>query len=175
MKVKDLLERYSLKTRQSLYDRLNGLNLALPKDDKGHGYATKEQIGLLDQLDEHLKNGGTIASFLPLSSVSIDTEPDTQLDTRLDTIQPSLDTLAELAIMMSQFIPRDPLAYMASLERAAASGWELKTSEVKALIGVKPTGNLFERGCWQFSKIPLNNGQFKRIGAELAWKVSKQN
>ena len=64
MFVKELCDRYGIKSRKSLYTRLDGLKAKgisadLPKDGN-KSYATKEQIFFLDQLDEHLKDGGTI-------------------------------------------------------------------------------------------------------------------
>ncbi|MEY3067522.1 MAG: hypothetical protein RLZZ532_4314, partial [Cyanobacteriota bacterium] len=58
MKIKELQERYGLKTRQSIYDWIKAGKIVLPKDDRGHAYATPEQIEVLDQLVEHLKQGG---------------------------------------------------------------------------------------------------------------------
>ena len=54
MKIKELLERYNLKTRQSIYNWCDALSLSLAKDSNGHSYATPEQIEKLDQLAEHL-------------------------------------------------------------------------------------------------------------------------
>ena len=71
MKVKQLLERYNLKTRQSLYDRLKALGITPAKNDLGHNYATPEQIELLDELNEHLqKPGSTLANFTPVTNAS---------------------------------------------------------------------------------------------------------
>lgn len=46
MNVKQLLERYSFKSRQSLYDRLNALSITLSKDENGASYATPDQLDL---------------------------------------------------------------------------------------------------------------------------------
>ena len=40
MKVTELLNRYKLKTRQAFYDRVKSLDIVLPKDARGHSYAT---------------------------------------------------------------------------------------------------------------------------------------
>ncbi|MGB0564700.1 MAG: hypothetical protein ACPGVO_23315 [Spirulinaceae cyanobacterium] len=65
MKVKDLLRRYQLKTRQSLNQRLKRLGLTLPKNDHGHRFATPEQIAQLDDLHNWLAQGGSLQSYLP--------------------------------------------------------------------------------------------------------------
>ncbi len=66
MKIKDLLERYNLKTRQSIYNWCNALNITLEKDSNGHAYATTSQIELLDQLANHLQQGGILTNFTPV-------------------------------------------------------------------------------------------------------------
>lgn len=66
--------------------------------------------------------------------------------------------------------PADPLWYLAKLETARASDWELTTSQVKDLIGVKPKcdrgKNTFRRGSFIFVK----SG---KIGNQTSWKVKK--
>jgi hypothetical protein len=61
---------------------------------------------------------------------------------------------------------RDPLQHYVVLERAIASGWLLPTSEVRSLIGVKPSGDRFQRGSFIF----IRSG---KIGAQSAWRVAK--
>ena len=61
---------------------------------------------------------------------------------------------------------RDPLQHYAALERAIASGWLLSTSEVRSLIGTKPTGDRFQHGSFVFVK----SG---KIGNQAAWRVAK--
>ena len=51
MDVKQLLDRYKLSTRQSLYNRLKALEISLEKDSSGKAYATKDQIRMLDELN----------------------------------------------------------------------------------------------------------------------------
>jgi hypothetical protein len=193
MKIKELLERYHLKTRQSIYNWCNALSLSLAKDSNGHSYATPEQIEKLDQLAEHLNQpGATLTNFTPLSSVSIDTidtiidtlidsQIDIPTDTSLDTVNRILDTpltesqinaVANLVKAIAQSLkPTGKLYYMTELEQAAASNWILTTAEVRELIGVKPTTHkgedTYKRGCWLFTKAG-------KIGSQTAWKVSKQ-
>lgn len=67
---------------------------------------------------------------------------------------------------------QDPIHYMNVLERAAASNWILSTSEVKALIGVKPRlkkgSYSFSRGCWVFTA----SG---KVGSQTGWKVCQHS
>jgi hypothetical protein len=75
--IKDLMTRYNLKTRQSIYDWCDGLNLKLHKGERNRSYATESQVQLLDQLKEHLDRGGTIATFTPIVQTIVDTSLDT--------------------------------------------------------------------------------------------------
>ena len=77
---------------------------------------------LLDQLDEHLKAGGTIASFTPLSTaevVPVDTTQPTKQPalqhTPVETlVEPPIDnrTLSVLEAIASQIQPKSPLWYI---------------------------------------------------------------
>ena len=181
MKIKQLLERYQLKTRQSIYNWCDALSVALEKDSSGRAYATPEQIEKLDQLAEHLKQpGATLTNFTPVTPVSlapVDTGIDRPTDNQLDTVNRSIDTLflEEMVEKVgdriaSRLQPYDPTWYMTVLERAAQKKWLLTTAEVKDLIGVKPTTKkddpVYQRGSWTFTKAG-------KIGNQTAWRVSK--
>ncbi len=83
---------------------------------------------LLDQLDEHLKAGGTIASFTPLSTAEVvPVDPPqhrpqhTPVNTTVSTLaEPPIDnrTLSVLEAIASQIQPKSPLWYMDELKRA---------------------------------------------------------
>ena len=182
MKIKELLERYDLKTRQSIYNWCKALDITLAKDSNGHAFATQEQIELLDQLSKHIGEGGKLTTFTPVSNVEIDNLIDKQLDTRIDSklakkIEPvyqSIDTqlLGEMMqVIASKLQPANPLWYMNVLENARTSNWLLTTAEVRELIGVKPKTkkgeNTYKRGNWLFIK----SG---KIGNQTAWKVMKE-
>ena len=85
MEIPELMQRYRLNSRQSLYARLKSLGLVLEKGNRNKVYATSEQVELLDELDEHLKNGGSLKSFLPttktvpFSDISEDLLPSSQV------------------------------------------------------------------------------------------------
>ncbi len=59
MLVKELAERYGLKSTKAIYDRLSALDITLPKKNR-KSYATNEIVEKLDELQEHLDNGGTL-------------------------------------------------------------------------------------------------------------------
>jgi hypothetical protein len=192
MYVKELLERYSLSSRKSLYSRLEAADIKLPKDDDGKGYATEEMIQELDDLDKHLKNGGTLKNYTPVTSVATHPEPfknghlldmttqTTQATTQVTTqpiTQISREELLDIIEILgtaiaSRLQPVDPIAYNESLEKAQENNWILSTSEVKQLIGVKPScpynKNTFTRGSWAFTKAG-------KVGSQIGWKVKKIN
>ena len=177
MLVKDLCDRYSLSSRKSLYSRLNALNLELAKDSQGRSYATTEQIELLDQLQEHLKQGGTLANFTPVTPVVVTTQHRSSLDlTTQPTAQLTAQTLTpeflgEFAGAIASRLVISPLSPHRELEEASDKGWLLTTAEVRELIGVIPTApkgeDTYKRGCWLFTKAG-------KIASQTAWNVSKQ-
>ena len=63
LSVAELCDRYEIKSRKSLYSRTNALGITLDKDGN-KSVATEEQVKLLDQQNEHLKNGGTLKNFV---------------------------------------------------------------------------------------------------------------
>ena len=181
--VNELCDRYKIKSRKSLYSRLDGLNITLDKDGN-KSYARNEQIKLLDQQDEHIKNGGTLKNFVPTAIAEVTVHNTSQnLDTAstVGTTQhtPQLNTqsvlLGDIIQNISQAIaekmqPIDPLWYLGRLEAARVSGWELTTSQVRDLIGVKPSckqgKKTFRRGSFIFVKAG-------KIGNQTSWKVQK--
>ena len=189
MNIKELCDRYNLNSRKSLYRRLNGLGIQLAKKNN-KSYATEEQIALLDQQNEHIKNGGTIDNFEPVKiaevtvhntatehngNTDISSLVETQLQSTQLQITPELLDNVVAAIsgaIASKMTPPSPLWFMAELERARASDWKLTTSQVKDLIGVEPTckkgKKTFKRGSFIFVKCG-------KIGNETAWKVMKEN
>ena len=188
MNIKELCDRYNLNSRKSLYRRLNGLGIQLAKKNN-KSYATEEQIALLDQQNEHIKQGGSIDNFEPVKvaevtvhntatehngNADISSLVETQLhSTQLQITPELLENVVEAIsnAIASKMTPPSPLWFMAELERARASDWKLTTSQVKDLIGVKPTckkgKKTFKRGSFIFVKCG-------KIGNETAWKVMKE-
>jgi hypothetical protein len=68
----------------------------------------------------------------------------------------------------SNIQPRSPLWFHDELEKASKQGWILSSSDVEALIGVKPKGDNYHRGGWEFVRAG-------KIGNQGAWKVNKLN
>jgi hypothetical protein len=183
-----LRSRYNLSSRKTLYSRIKALNLKLDKDSNNKSLATVEQIEELDRLNEHLKKGGNLKNYVPVTEVTIDdtttqhslnsdtssiietTQHNEQLTTQYST-QVTPELLGNLvAVIASKLTPPDPLWYMDKLEKAIAHNWELTTSEVQQLIGVKPYckkgENTYKRGSFIFVKTG-------RIGNQTSWRVKK--
>jgi hypothetical protein len=171
--VATLQNRYGLKSRQAVYDRINALKIQY----ESRGKLSSEAVDKLDELDKWLKANpnSSIAEF-PRSSEVVSHESsvishqtsDINLSTAsLDKSEQALDLL-QLAEAMARHLAkmRDPLQHYAALERAIASGWLLSTAEVRSLIGVKPTGDRYQRGSFVF----IRSG---KIGAQSAWRVVK--
>ena len=181
--VNELCDRYEIKSRKSLYSRLDGLNITLDKDGN-KSYATEEQVKLLDQQNEHLKNNGTLKNFEPVAIAEVtvhDTSPKLDTASIVETTQhtPQLTTqsvlLGDIAKAVSIAIagkmqPVDPLWYLGRLEVARASGWLLTTSQVKELVGVKPSCKQGKKAYVRGSFIFVKSG---KIGNQTAWKVHK--
>ena len=182
MNLNELLERYSLKTRQSLYNRLKALDLTLQKDSTGKSYATPEQIKLLDEVNEHIKGGGNLNNFTETVITEIDTPNpiNTSLDSEIVPLSSDEKTLysdektpvqVELfdlvgAIATIAKSQHSPLQNLRDLQEAADNEWILTTAQVHQLTGNKPSGSQWVRGSFRF----IRDG---KIGAQAGWKVEK--
>lgn len=174
MEISELMQRYGLSSRQSLYARLKSLELVLEKGDRNKINASPEQVELLDELDEHLKKGGSLKSFLPSVNTTIVPDVELPLDNSLDIVSNETQLLEMLVgAIVSNIQPRSPLWYHEELEKAAESGLLLTSKEIKALIGVQPKcrkgESSFTRGSWRFIKTS------KKIGSSVGWLVEIVN
>ncbi len=162
MNIQELCDRYGLKSRKAIYDRLNALGIQLAKDGN-KSFATPDQVEVLDELNQHLINGGTLKNFTPLAIVETVTPS-------LNTVTPSLnnDTLT-LAIIdyLANLNQRSPLDNYRDLEEAALKNWVLSSAHVEKLLGVKPKGESFTRGNWKVVKAG-------KLGNQTGWRVEKQ-
>jgi len=171
MNISELCDRYSLKSRQSIYEWCKALGIKLAKDDSNKAYATPEMIEKFDELSEHLKAGNSIKSFTPLVKTTV-SQPLDNVSRSLDTItEPSHNSdLVDLVNAIASIVKPSPgLSRHEELEKAAANGWILSTSELNSIgfkISCKNGFNFCDRGCWRFTK----SG---KIGHESAWSVEK--
>ena len=189
LSVQELCDRYEIKSRKSLYSRLDGLGISLSKQGN-KSYATDEQVELLDEQNQHLKSGGILKNFVPTTHGQVTVHNTTQsTDTSgiIETVHhreqlstQSEDTAILLGDMMQNITqaiaqnmtPSDPLWYLSKLEEAHTNKWELTTSQVKELIGVKPSCKKGEETYKRGSFIFVKSG---KIGSETSWKVQKED
>ena len=159
--ISELQQRYSLTSRQAVYDRMKALAI----EPITRGKLSSDQLDKLDKLDKHLKSGGTLSDF---ESSRTEVMPEAIEPADATAINQERENFLELIEAIARHIAatRDPLQHYTALERAIASGWILSTAEVRALIGVKPSGDRFVRGSFVFIK----SG---KIGTQTAWRVAK--
>lgn len=185
--IKDLQQRYELKTRQSVYDRLRAVKVE-PLKEGNKSFVTEDVIIILDQLQEHLKLGGSIKTFTPTVTATVHAETDSvnsQLDnstvnSKIDTVNSQLDTQVEY-VQLSLFedlmertvekvvkkvVPSNPISHWEKLDQAAERGYILSSKEVGDLLGTKPYGKEWTRGAFKF----IRNG---KIGNQAGWQVTR--
>ncbi len=192
MNVQDLLKRYGLNSRTSLYKRLNYLELELPKDKDDKSFATPEQLKLLDQLHDHIKGGGNMATFAKPSQVdvvsidsvqySVQGEQSKNIQNGLQSVQqsvhdsvqpPSSEMLLESlvgAIIQNMNPPKNPLQKHLDLIQCEEKKILLTTKEVEEIVGRKPRKKKGESygiiGGWKF----VAKG---RSGNQTLWQVEQ--
>ena len=188
MNIKQLQERYSIKSRSALYARINSLSISLNKDPEGISNATPEQIALLDQLDSHIKNGGSMKTFSPVATpqISVGQDPrqdreqnsqnsanelklssksNTVLFKQNSTIEPQ-DFLQLVNAIATNLKPSSPIEHWKELILADEHNLVLSTSGVKSLVGTAPKGQEWIRGAFKFIRAG-------KIGNQSGWKVER--
>ena len=124
-------DRYSLSSKQSVYDRIKALAI----EPVARGKISSEQLDKLDKLDKHLRTGGTLSDF---ESSHTEIMPAAIEPAATTAINQERENFLELIEAIARHIAatRDPLQHYTALERAIASGWLLSSSEVRALIPI---------------------------------------
>ena len=178
--IADLPDRYQV-SRSQVYARIDALKQRDPSLTPGKrgkkAYASPRLIELLDSLHVLIsQQGETLAEAV---SRVLGEEPQTrpvrptgQPDRTQDgTLVPTGDRPSDLALLASAIAanqpPPDPLNRYRALDEIAAKGWQLPTSELAELLGVKSlSGQEFERYGFRFVRVG-------KAGAESTWKVEK--
>jgi hypothetical protein len=91
--INDLQERYNLKTRQFMYDRLKAIEIQVEKEGN-KSYVTDTVLEKLDQLQEHLNLGGSIISFTPTVKTTVHSKIDNEnfeSPSPIDSVNSALD------------------------------------------------------------------------------------
>jgi hypothetical protein len=164
MDVNQLQDRYDL-SRKALYDRLKALKIQLARSGN-KVFANDQQLEILDELNDHLKSGGTLKNFSPaLATTAIVETVQSPLNNVQSPLNNDTSTLA-LIDYLANLNQRSPLDSYRDLEEAALKNWILSSNQIKKLLGVKPKGESFTRGNWKVMKAG-------KLGNQSGWTVSK--
>jgi hypothetical protein len=166
--ISELQTRYSLNSRQAVYDRIAALKIK----PVSRGKLSSCSLDKLDKLHEWLKQnpGSAIADF-PLHPEVIPPEvmPSKQENLStvvVDKLDNFTETLQLIKIIAKHFNQYDPMAEYKALIFATENQLILPSSKVTELTGVKPHGQNFTRGSFTFIK----SG---KIGGESGWLINK--
>lgn len=167
-KVSELCVRYGLNSRQTVYDRMKDLAISPVK----RGEISATDLALMDELDKHIKAGGTIEDFVQAPQV---VHPDKislssgQLD-KPEITEESFAFSALLGLIERLLIAQPPnppslLSKFEDLEKIADMNWIMPTSEVARLVGFKPQKS-FEYGSFIIERCG-------KVGRQSGWIVKK--
>lgn len=159
-KISELQARYSLSSKQSVYDRMKTLQIV----PVSRGKISSQALDKLDELDKFMKKnpGAKIWEF----PRDVEYESGGQLDKSTGQLDNFNETLQLVEAIARHFAAnQDPLAKYKALEYAANHIMLLPTSKVKELIGAKPSKSQFQRGTFVFTKTDI------KIGRESAWRT----
>lgn len=167
--LSQLPSRYGI-ARSALYTRLKDLQLEPIKEGR-KAYVNAEQLQLLDDLHEHIQQGGTTGEFLKQRNTSALVQDN---PAQRSPIQPGA-LVAVVEAIVKRLIPAggSRLSYLRELEEAYEKGWLLSTSEVADLLRLSPKtvasyGQEFEDGGFVFTRAGT------RKGGEIAWAIGKK-
>nr|WP_322718822.1 MarR family transcriptional regulator [Nostoc sp. ChiQUE02]MDZ8231812.1 MarR family transcriptional regulator [Nostoc sp. ChiQUE02] len=193
--VAQLPDKYGI-VKSVLYDRINRLGIK-PTKIGNKSYVSGEQLELLDQLDAHMKAGGSMADFADQYASQSGTQSEhfdsgidsaSQSDGQLTATELTASQLGQLPQLIEGLVTRlipalvrqlpglaaapDPVAHLRALEEAYENGWLLSTRELATLLKLSPStvrgyGTKFEDAGFVFTRA----GQ--RKGGEVAWSVGK--
>jgi len=184
MNIQELLNRYNLSSRKSLYNRLNALKIELSKDSNNKSYATDEQLKLLDELENHLKAGGVLRNFQPVISATVELSlhdeddemilpPQWEKFTAFEKMLFAVfDQLPKRFTEVAQEIGTAIASNLKPFAKEEALLWYsenkilISTSQARDLIGISPKGAEFVRGSFRF----VRSG---KVGNQNSWLVEK--
>jgi hypothetical protein len=159
-KISELQARYSLSSKQSVYDRMKALQIV----PVSRGEISSQALDELDKLDKFMKKnpGAKIWEF----PRDVEYESSGQLDKSTGQLDNFNETLQLVEAIARHFVAnQDPLAKYKALEYAANHIMLLPTSKIRELTGAKPSKSSFQRGIFIFRKTE------NKIGRETAWQV----
>ena len=173
-----LMARYGLARRSQLDERLDAVGEKLHRHPQGGEYADVPLVQHLDDLDRWLAQGGTLGDYTAMGKVRIigpggeeRAEGAIDVATVADLVTEPENPLTPVVLTLSQALAGQattpsPLQVWRELEEACHCSWILSTSQVRALTGIAPHGDIHEYGAFRFKR----NG---KIGREAGWEVWK--
>ena len=143
--ISELLTRYKI-TKPSLYSRFKGLGISTFKVGR-KAYVKSEDIELLDKLEQHIYDGGTISDFVHINEAVLELSPSSseeltqtpepisqeQPNTWLNSLPLLVNSLAD-AIAQRITPPSNPLAELEALEKAYEKRWIKSTSQLGSIL-----------------------------------------
>lgn len=180
LSVGELETRYGV-ARNAIRNRLAGLGIT-PQQDGRHRVVSVDDVLLLDELDAHLKDGGTVASFLRLKGMAIATldeepmadvqHPDHDTDHGGELLAmpaqsagggSQMELLLTAIASVAQSRPASPTERYEFLDKAAAAGWEVTTADLRWATDQKQV----KAGQWRgYTLERVGRGLFKVHHAE---------
>ena len=154
MKISELQTRYSLGSKQSVYDRMKALQI----NTISRGEISSQALDELDKLNKFIKEkpGAKIWEF-PRNVESLSSRPLDKSTGQLDKPIRQLDNFNETlqlveAIARHFAVNQDPLPKYKALKYAANHIILVPSSKIKKLTGAKPSKNQFQQGTFVFNK-----------------------
>ena len=184
--VAELKQRFNI-GKQAEINRRKYLGI-VPKKIDGVYVVDEEQLSTLDELDQYLNSspkakmsdfkvgssGSTEYSQVDSSPVQssvmeatlIDEELEDSSDIVLRDNEPT--DLAFLVETIAKTIaPVNPIGHWERLQWLVDNEIIISTSEVQALLGTKPKGDVWSRGSFVFNKVG-------KLGNQSSWEVTKK-
>lgn len=186
--VKDLPNRYGI-ARSVLYTRMQKLGIK-PTKESNKSYINGEDLKQLDELDQHLTNGGTIAQFSDQTDSRTDTQ-DTMTEApakynhgnRTDSLEKQDRQTEQLSIpgLFYELIntaieatenKRSGLNDLRDLQEIANNNWTIPTRRLASIIN---RSRSYFRGKNQVYYCGFVFEKVRKQGNEFLWKVNRED
>ncbi len=177
--VAKLKERYGI-GKQADINRRKHLGIVPQKID-GVYVISKEQLGMLDGLDQFLKStpkakmtdfpveptGTSVPSGRAVMDATlVDDNESSLVHQQEEEEEPPADLVQLVETIAHSISPPNPISHWEKLQWLVDNEIIISTAEVQALVGTKPKGDRWTRGSFTFEKAG-------KLGTQLGWKVSK--
>lgn len=173
--IADLQQRYNLKSKQTVYNRMNEVNIK-PKN----GRVDANQLALLDEIDHRIQAGETLKEIGASLRSSPSSQPNglalesstvhpvqSSPSSLVDGYQISIVQLLQAVEMVVNGLKRPhPLQVHRDLQEAADRNALLSTSQIRAILGQRPKEGMM------YGYTIRKDGRSGK-GSELGWRIFK--